>query len=142
MHPRVVVDASVWASRLMPQDANYGASSIWIDAYTDAGGHLVAPEFMTVEVSAALIRQTGQPAAVKQTINDLYKYSDLSIIPLDSLLVRQAANIATDLRLRAGDAIYVTLAHQLGIPLISWDKEQLQRGGNLVETYTPDNYPF
>jgi len=56
--------------------------------------------------------------------------------------VQAAVTIAADLQLRAGDATYVAVAHQLNIPLISWDKKQLQRAESLVSTYTPDNYAF
>ena len=63
-------------------------------------------------------------------------------MPLDSVLVRSAVDIASDLQLRAGDATYVAVAYKLKIPLVSWDKEQLQRGGNLIATYTPGTYPF
>jgi hypothetical protein len=50
--------------------------------------------------------------------------------------------MAADLQLRAGDASYVTLARQLNIPLVSWDREQLQKAGSLIATCTPGNYPF
>ena len=61
---------------------------------------------------------------------------------MDSALVQAAVDAATDLQLRAGDAIYVALAHQMNIPLVSWDKEQLQRARSLIATYTPENYVF
>ena len=63
-------------------------------------------------------------------------------MPLDDTLVWAAVEVAADLKLRTGDATYVAVAHQLNIPLVSWDKEQLQRAGSLVSTYTPDNYTF
>ena len=37
---------------------------------------------------------------------------------------------------------YVALAHQLNIPLVSWDKEQIQKASSLITTYTPENYIF
>jgi predicted nucleic acid-binding protein len=64
------------------------------------------------------------------------------LVPIDTVLIQAAVEVATDLQLRAGDAIYVALAHQLNIPLVSWDREQLQRAESLVSTYTPDNYTF
>ena len=66
----------------------------------------------------------------------------MEIIAMDSAFIQAAATIAADLRLRAGDATYVSLAYQLGIPLISWDKEQLERASSLVTTFTPDSYVF
>jgi predicted nucleic acid-binding protein len=56
--------------------------------------------------------------------------------------VQKAVDVAINLQLRAGDAIYVALARQLNIPLISWDKEQLQKASTIITTYTPDTYTF
>ena len=66
----------------------------------------------------------------------------LTLVSLDDAFIERTAEVASDLQLRAGDAIYVALAHQLSIPLVSWDREQLQRASSLIETYTPDSYPF
>ena len=66
----------------------------------------------------------------------------LKIQPVDTNLLQLALDLAADLRLKGADAIYVALAHQLGVPLVSWDKEQLQRSSGLIEAYTPGNYPF
>jgi len=63
-------------------------------------------------------------------------------MPMDFALIRTAINVANDLQLRAGDATYVAVAYQLSIPLISWDKEQLRKASKIVQTYTPDTYPF
>ena len=94
-----------------------------------------------VELAAALVRQTNQPATVKQTVKGLYQ-GILKIQPVDTNLLQLALGLAADLRLKGADAIYVALAHQLGVPLVSWDKEQLQRSSGLIEAYTPGNYPF
>src|SRR5439155_4609959 len=140
MHPSVVVDASVWASLLMPPDSNHAASLSWSSRYVTAGGLIIVPEFMLVELAAALVRQTNQPTTVKQIVRGLYQ-GVLKIQPVDTNLLRVALDLAADLRLKGADAIYVALGHQLGVPLVSWDKEQLQRSSVLIEAYTPGNYP-
>ncbi len=66
----------------------------------------------------------------------------ISIHPLSTALLQAAIDISADLRLRGSDAIFVALAHQLSIPLVSWDREQFQRASPLIETYTPDAYQF
>ena len=141
MHSSLVVDTSVWASRLMAHDANHLASQAWAAKYVMAGGMIVIPEFMLIELAATLARQMQQPIAAKQIARDLYT-DVLSIKSLDTKLVQLAIDLAVDLRLKGGDAIYVALAHQMGIPLVSWDREQLSRASTLIETYTPTNYPF
>ncbi len=142
MDNSVVIDASVLVSWIVSSDANHGDSYSWMKRYRAMGGLLVVPAFAMIEVAAALARQSKQPALTKATVKDLYSVSILRIVPLDSVLVRSAVNIASDLQLRAGDATYVAVAHELKIPLVSWDKEQLQRGGILIANYTPGTYPF
>ncbi len=141
-HPAVVIDASVWASRLMPQDSNHTASIQWMRRYTDVGGLLVAPAFLLIEVSAAITRQTGQPVAGKAAVSHIYYVSQMRLVQLDPLLIQAAADIAADMRLRAGDAIYVAVADQMRISLVSWDKQQIQRASGRLTGFTPDNFPF
>jgi predicted nucleic acid-binding protein len=139
---RVVVDASVWVSRLIPQDVHHSASSTWIEQYTTAGNLLVAPALLLVEVAASVSRQRGQGALARSIVEDLSDTDELHLVPLDVSLLQAAVNTAIDLRLRAGDAFYVAVAHHLGVPLVSWDREQLARASSIVTTYSPDTYPF
>ncbi|GAC1349707.1 MAG: hypothetical protein NVSMB27_25340 [Ktedonobacteraceae bacterium] len=142
MEAKVVVDASVWASRLMPQDVNHNISRAWSERFTVEKGLLVSPTFLLIEIAATISRVANDIALAKQIVKDMNHNDTLNFVSLDSTLVEAAISIAADLQLRAGDAIYVAVAHQLNIPLVSWDKEQLQRAGRLVATYTPGEYPF
>lgn len=142
MDVAVVVDASVWVSRFVSWDVNQSTSHVWIERYATAGGLLIAPAFFLVEVAAAISRRTGDPALARGVIKDIYYFSAMRILSLDSALVWSAVEMAVDLHLRAGDTTYVALARRLNIPLVSWDKEQLQRPGNLITTYTPSSYTF
>lgn len=141
MHSSVVVDASLLTSWFLMQDVNYPKSDLWFSRHLAAGGVLPIPEFALVELSASIVRQTQQPNLAKSIASSLYR-RPFEVRSLDRVLIASSIDIAADLRLKAGDALYVALAHQLGIPLVSWDKEQLQRASTLIETYTPDSYPF
>ena len=125
MSASVVVDASVWVSWLRPSDVNHDASFTWMEQYRSKGGPLVVPTMLLIEVAASISRQTGQAIQAKEAINKLDSIRIIQIVSIDSVLVQAAVNTATNLHLGAGDAIYVALAHQLNIPLISWDKEQM-----------------
>ncbi len=145
MDVMVVIDASIWVSQLRPQDANHDAGRLWMERYIATGGLLVAPVFLMIEVAAAISRRTGEPALARKAIEDLNilkTINAIQFVSLDSVLIQAAVNIATDLQLRAGDAVYVAVAQQLNLPLVSWDKEQLERAGNLLTAYTPSTYPF
>src|SRR5436309_3232653 len=125
MDARIVVDASVLISQLIPYDINHNPSLFWLNRFSADGGMLVAPVFLQIEVAAAISRLTGRPALARKALDDLVSTDRMTFVPLDSALVQSAIDVGTDLRLRAGDSIYVGLAHQLNIPLVSWDKEQL-----------------
>jgi len=99
-------------------------------------------DFLSLKVAAAISRGTGDFLLAKEAVKKLRDFTALNILPLDSTLIESAIDIATDLQLRAGDAIYVALAHQLNIPLVSWDKEQLAKARSLILAYTPENCPF
>lgn len=138
----VVVDTSVWVSWLRPSETNHRSSSTWMEQFIARNGLLVSPTMLLIEVAASISRLTGQALRAKEAITKLNSISKIQIFPMDASLVQIAIDAATGLQLRAGDAIYVALAHQLNIPLVSWDKEQLQKASPLVATYTPENYIF
>ena len=78
----------------------------------------------------------------KKAIDDLSSAGIFQFVAIDDDLIQSAIDVATNLQLRAGDAIYVALARQLNIPLISWDKEQLQKASTIIPAYTLDTYTF
>lgn len=142
MPERIVIDASVWVSHLQPQDVHHDASHSWLERYAATGNLLIASSFLMLEVAAAISRGTGDSSMGSEAVKALQSFPAMYFISLDAALMLNAIDVATNLQLRAGDAIYVALAHQLNIPLISWDKEQLQKASVLIKAYTPENYVF
>lgn len=142
MPPKVVVDASIWVSFFLGSDANYAPSSHWIKSFIDSKGTFVEPSFLQIELAAATTRATGNPFTSMLALGQLAHTSNIVFMPMDELFIEAAIEIATHLRLRAGDAIYAALAYQQGVPLVSWDKEQLDRASRIISTFTPETYPF
>jgi predicted nucleic acid-binding protein len=142
METKLVIDASVWVSWFSKSDVNYSASRRWMEQYLTAGGLLLAPTFLLVEVAAAISRRIGQPEVARETVKELFQVPAMRFISPTAALFWAEVEIAADLQLRAGDATYVALARQLNIPLVSWDREQLQKAASLIATYSPSDYPF
>ncbi len=134
----VVVDASVWVSRLVPQDVHHEASRRWLEQYTAQGGRVVAPALLLPEVAGAISRRTGEAALAHQAVRQLQRLSALRLISLDARLAQAAARLAADLGLRGADAAYVAAAHALKIPLLTWDDEQREQAGHLIAVRTPE----
>jgi len=133
----VVVDASVWVSRLVTDDVFHTASQRWMTQHAQDGGQRVAPALMPAEVVGAISRRTGKPELATRALNHLLKLPGLRLVPLDRRLGKTAAQLAASAGLRGADAVYAALAQHLSIPLITWDDEIGQRAGALLTVLQP-----
>ena len=132
-----VVDASVWVSRLVPADACHPTSQKWLEAFVGGGGQCVAPVLLLAEVAGAISRRTTEPHLGQAALKMLIRLPALRIVPVERRLGLGAAQLAGDLGLCGADAIYVALAQQLKVPLITWDQEQLSRTSGIITARQP-----
>jgi predicted nucleic acid-binding protein len=132
-----VVDASVWVSRFVARDAFHTPSRLWIGALLAAQTIIAAPALVLPEVGGALARQTGRPDLALRALALLQRLPNVRFTFIEADLARSAAELAAELRLRGADAVYVALAKRLGVPLVTWDKEQGERAAARVETLSP-----
>ena len=134
----IVVDASVWVSYLLPPDVNHEPSRLWLSARLRAGEVIVAPVLLLAEVGGAVARQTNQPQLGQRAIDRLLSFPNLRLVSIDHAAGIRTARLAADHRLRGADALYVATATTLNIPLVSWDRQQLDRAQGLVEAHAPE----
>ena len=132
-----VVDASVWISSFVPDDVKYEQSVEWLNRQAEASEDLLAPRFLLVEVAAGISRRSRDPAAGLHFMELLVQNPMLTLVSLTDEVVQEVASLGASLHLRAGDAFYVATAVAHGARLVTWDREQLERGAALVETATP-----
>jgi predicted nucleic acid-binding protein len=125
----VVVDASVWVARYLVADVHHAESVAWLTRQIGEVTFLVGPALLLPEVAAAIARRTGDATLAAAAIAHLRRFPLLRLEPLDEDLATHAAALASSLRLRGADAVYAAVARQLGIPLVSWDGEQVTRAG-------------
>jgi predicted nucleic acid-binding protein len=137
----MVVDASVVVSRLVLHDVNHEASRRWLEEHVAGGGLVVSPTLLLPEVAGAVARRTGKPRLARRALEAVLRLPNLRLIAVDAVLGRAAAALAGRLRVRSADAVYLTVAATLHLPLMTWDLEQRDRGGRLVEVWTPGVEP-
>jgi predicted nucleic acid-binding protein len=135
----IVVDASIMVSALYPQDVHHQQSRQWLWQAILAGERLVAPMLLLSEVAGAIARRSGDEFQGRRAVQRLLGLQQLRFFPIEARLGLLAAQFAVELRLRGADAVYVALAAQAHIPLITWDREQRERGGQRIDTRTPSN---
>jgi predicted nucleic acid-binding protein len=143
-----VLDASVCVALFNDREPGHDAAMAWLSAASSGPELVVAPVILLPEVAAALARGTAERRAASSTataaadaiataIELLRSRRILELFPLDEALAAHAAALAGRLGLRGADALYVALADQLAMPLVSFDRQQLERGGRLVEVHVP-----
>jgi predicted nucleic acid-binding protein len=132
-----VVDASVWVSRYVPADVNHAASRTWLFGHLSAGNMVIAPTLLLAEVAGALARRTGDSQRAEELVHHLRQLRTMLWVALSAHVRDHAAHLAATQRLRGADAIYVSLADRLKVPLVTWDQEQLKRAGALIAARTP-----
>ena len=133
----VAVDASIWVDLSIPSDPRHTVTRQWFNGLVSNGGSVVAPSILLAEVAGAVSRQTGRLRLGHQVLSSLLTNRSVRLIPVDAILAEAAAELAVDLRLRGADAVYVAVAQRFGVPLVTWDQEQLQRAAAVVATRTP-----
>ncbi len=136
----IVVDASVWVSYVLPQDTWHHASTQFLDAATATATVMVVPALFLAEVGATVARQTTSEAG-RVTREQLLEIDLFRWIPIDMELAQAAAQLAAELQLRGADSVYVAIAAQLGLPLISWDHDHRTRATARIPVYTPTDAP-
>jgi len=136
-----VVDASVWVALFNDRDAGHAAARAWLAAAMAEEEPIVAPVILLAEVSAALARaSTDEPSPI-EAVKLLRGHGLVELFPVDETLAARAAVIAAACRLRGADAIYVALADRLAMPLVTSDRQQLERGARVVATCAPPSSP-
>lgn len=133
----IVTDASIWVSHLIAQEINHSVSRRWLTKIVKQGEVIAAPALLLAEVAGAIARRTGDPDLGHRALDHILSTPELRLVYTDSDLGMLAARLAADQRLRGSDALYVAVAYHLRIPLVSWDREQIDRVTNLIKAYTP-----
>ena len=136
-----VTDASVWVSRFLNDDAFHVASLAWLTRMISEGRPLVAPASMLAEVAGAITRRTGTTQLGYEVVQRIRRAPSLQLVAIDADLGNYAAEIASSYRLRGADAMYVAVAQRLQLPLVSWDKEQIERAAGLIPASEPASGP-
>ena len=128
----IVVDASVWVSRLVVGDVAYTRVRSWLERQRAAGNELLSPSLLLPEVAGAIGRRTTSALGLEalRVLEDLPR---LRVVEMDAALIGAASKLAAELGLRGADSVYVAVAQVLDLPLASLDLDQRDRAGRLVE---------
>ena len=128
----IVVDASVWAARLVSEDTFYEPVKGWMSARFEQEDQFLAPSLLLTEIGGAISRRTTPSLGLK-AIEQLQSLPGLQLVEMEHSLLQDAAQVAAELGLRGADSTYVAVAARLDIPLITLDGDQKARASKRVK---------
>jgi predicted nucleic acid-binding protein len=129
----VVLDASVWVSRLVESDEFHIPVKDWMNTQREQGATFVSPSLLLAEVGGVISRVTGKPELGLSAIQKIENLPDVRIVDMDKPLMDNASRIAAKYGLRGADSVYVAVASALKIPFVTFDVDQRERGSKLVD---------
>jgi predicted nucleic acid-binding protein len=133
----IIVDASVWVSRFIQQDAFHASSKRWLMAQLSQGERLISPNILLAELSGAVARRSGLAQAGERAALGILNLPGVRMVSINRWLALESARLAAQLGLRGADALYLAVATRLKAPLFTWDSEMLDKGGRLVTVRQP-----
>lgn len=133
-----IIDASVYVALMNEQEKAHVACWRWFEQAVAREQLLYSPAILVAEVGAALSRGTDDVSFARQVIEQLHRSMTIQLLPITPSLAFRAGIIAIDYKIRGCDAVYVALAEQLERPLVTLDRQQLERGSRVVTTMSPE----
>lgn len=128
----IVVDASVWVARLVPQDIFYEPVKTWFSDRIEEDDQFLAPSLLLAELGGVISRRTT-PSLGRKAIEQVQNLPGLQLVEMEQILMREAAQLAAELGLRGADSTYVAVAARLDVPLATLDVDQRERAAGRIK---------
>jgi predicted nucleic acid-binding protein len=130
-----VLDASVAVAAVRPGEPSHRPSRARLASLLAGLDEIVVPAIFDIEVTSALVRGLGSPAAARRYLDrDLAARRLVTIGPRSA---RAISAVAARTLLGAADAVYVWVAITRGLPLVTLDREIGRRAGSLCQVELP-----
>lgn len=133
----MIVDANVWVSAVVRRDIFHQRSRLWIRSQSHSLGSMVVPSLAVVEVAGSVSRIQISPMRGQRVAQWMLRSPNVQVIPLTEALIERAVEVAAIRQIRGADAVYVAVADELGLPLVTWDGELQQRAASIVNVIQP-----
>lgn len=131
------VDASVFLNAFNPYEAGHKESHRLLARLQEEATPIIVPTLLLPEVAAAVRRGREDDDLARGFAITLSRLPHLVLVPLDTTLAQQAADVASRYRLRGSDAVYAAVALRFGSTLITLDREQLEQVADALTTCYP-----
>jgi len=131
------IDASVIVNSLMEKESYCSQSKAFLNMVQEKGIRTFLPEIVIPEITSGIFRATKDENFTFQFTKNLRSILNFSFDSVDSRLADLASWVICKTGLKGADAIYVALAFDYNLELITLDKEQLEKAEKLIKVRRP-----
>ncbi len=135
----ICLDSSVIVAALRKQEVHYEDAKNLLEKVKDGNHIAIEPYIVLIEVVAAIKRRTGSTKLAKRVKNDFLAIDTINFTDLESTRANDASEIALNLGVRGMDAIVIQTAKEFNIPLITLDKEMIEKAKSFVDIRAVDD---
>ena len=124
---------------LRKQEVHYEDAKNLLEQVKDGNHIAIEPYIVLIEVVAAIKRRTGSTKLAKRVKNDILAIDTINFTDLESTRANDASEIALNLGVRGMDAIVIQTAKEFNVPLITLDKEMIEKAKSFVDIRAVDD---
>ena len=117
------LDANIFARDIDPTEPFYEVCPALLDTLDKRHIPIIVPNLLLAEVAAAISRTRRDPMRARLITEAIEAFEHIQLVPLDSALAHEAAELVADRALRGADAVYVAVARRYSCTLVSLDRE-------------------
>ncbi len=139
---KLVFDSNVFVSALDPNDMFHSECRPLFEKLLRFEVESVSPIWVLVEAASVLRRRVQSDVIVRHVWMNLARLPSIHWLEITSDAAERACEIVARTGLRAGDAIVVQVAEELGVPLVTKDKEFWRKRLPGVLLFQPGELPF
>ena len=133
----MVVDASVWVAAFLVRDAHRVEVLEFLRRVVAVRAEAAIPALALAEIGGAIARRSSAPEPAVAAVDFIRAQDWIEVVPVGVALGEAAARLAIRNRLRGADAAYAALAAIRKVPLVTLDREIIDRAGDALVGMLP-----
>jgi len=136
----ITIDSSVFVSAARRGEVGNAESVRFFSWVRRFRPRLFLPTLVIAEVAVALSRTGSTAGLAQQYALAIGQLPHTVLVALDEGLVRQAAELGAQHKLRGADSVFLASAASFAAELVTLDRHQLERGSAIVPTLSPADF--
>jgi predicted nucleic acid-binding protein len=140
MVEQITIDSCIIVAALLDKEKKYIECRNLLEKVKNGEYIAIEPYIVLVEVVAAIKRRTGSSYLAERVKQDLCNINSIVFLDISSTRAHQAADIAQEIGVRGMDAIVIQIAKEFNAPLVSLDREMLERSKSIIVTKDVEDF--